>query len=75
MICCQFFKDRIKFQYISCYSLSVKETVIQYAGNSFNTSHVTLYLAGIPEVEADENRFNTSHVTLYRSDVHRYMRL
>ena len=54
-----------KFQYISCYSLSILISERSQIKTGFNTSHVTLYLrygAGlIPRC-----CFNTSHVTLYR---------
>ena len=37
--------DKIKFQYISCYSLSELADCLDYDVIRFNTSHVTLYLA------------------------------
>ena len=54
------------FQYISCYSLSVKKFTIPSHICSFNTSHVTLYLFSSFFSFRTSCRFNTSHVTLYR---------
>ena len=34
---------KLKFQYISCYSLSIAELLFWVISNRFNTSHVTLY--------------------------------
>ena len=52
------------FQYISCYSLSSKGTMLLLRVQSFNTSHVTLY--PVPEmIYLPRDSFNTSYVTLY----------
>ena len=55
----------LPFQYISCYSLSVKKFTIPSHICSFNTSHVTLYLFSSFFSFRTSCRFNTSHVTLY----------
>ena len=53
------------FQYISCYSLSVQGAAEMPWLISFNTSHVTLYLASFSDITFPNVGFNTSHVTLY----------
>ena len=55
---------QISFQYISCYSLSSLRALARIIG-SFNTSHVTLYLAEWLCLNKHLISFNTSHVTLY----------
>ena len=59
----------LPFQYISCYSLSVKKFTIPSHICSFNTSHVTLYLFSSFFSFRTSCRFNTSHVTLYPRSV------
>ena len=56
------------FQYISCYSLSFPDSPARIAHDSFNTSHVTLYLIRTSRKLTPILRFNTSHVTLYPID-------
>ena len=59
--------DNLKrmFQYISCYSLSGQGKLAMFTVVSFNTSHVTLYLATPLLAKLEKTSFNTSHVTLY----------
>ena len=57
----------LKFQYISCYSLSTVYPSSCSELTRFNTSHVTLYLAMRSPLTWRSEGFNTSHVTLYRS--------
>ena len=57
----------LRFQYISCYSLS-KYSFISFSRSlRFNTSHVTLYQMLVGCFLVNVFRFNTSHVTLYLS--------
>ena len=53
------------FQYISCYSLSLRTMKKELQAEGFNTSHVTLYLLLYSSLNRFLQRFNTSHVTLY----------
>ena len=55
----------IKFQYISCYCLSLSSTLVDRMCMDFNTSHVTVYLYSGYKVKNDIGDFNTSHVTVY----------
>ena len=57
---------RLKFQYISCYSLSLSLSHIWEKLLSFNTSHVTLYQLYLICKSLKYSSFNTSHVTLYQ---------
>ena len=54
------------FQYISCYSLSMRFIMDLLRRKCFNTSHVTLYPTVKRSLTSSMKRFNTSHVTLYR---------
>ena len=55
-----------RFQYISCYSLSLAVHTVLQTKPRFNTSHVTLYQIYIFPGNMELICFNTSHVTLYR---------
>ena len=57
--------ESVRFQYITCYSLSALLPSPSQFTRGFNTSHVTLYPAGI-FILFSIRSFNTSHVTLYR---------
>ena len=57
------------FQYISCYSLSMRFIMDLLRRKCFNTSHVTLYPTVKRSLTSSMKRFNTSHVTLYLAPV------
>ena len=59
-----------RFQYITCYSLSIELADKVLPKNRFNTSHVTLYLL-MERYLSSRTGFNTSHVTLYRLQIRR----
>ena len=54
-----------KFQYISCYCLSVIVISTQRYLRNFNTSHVTVYRFHNSRKSYNLHYFNTSHVTVY----------
>ena len=65
------------FQYISCYSLSMRMWLVFLGSTCFNTSHVTLYRLFNLTKRRRWNSFNTSHVTLYQwndSGICRYLK-
>ena len=55
----------LRFQYISCYCLSVIRIAIAGADGYFNTSHVTVYRRYREPASNIVTDFNTSHVTVY----------
>ena len=57
---------RFSFQYISCYSLSLRYSQDNISDICFNTSHVILYHCLQSQNAQRSQCFNTSHVILYR---------
>ena len=55
-----------RFQYISCYCLSLSQTFLIHLQCNFNTSHVTVYRYDFFISLSSHWHFNTSHVTVYR---------